>query len=105
VYDVIFLVKRNPSMTQSEFADYWVNKHTPLTSKVPGVTSYICFTTTGAPDGDPAYDGVAILSFADEDAYNRGMASDEFAAAIADAPNFQNTQLTTAILADRHVII
>jgi uncharacterized protein (TIGR02118 family) len=105
VFDVIFLVKRNPSMTQAEFADYWVNEHTPLTSKVPGVSSYVCYTTTGAPEGNPVYDGVAILTFENEAAYQNGMASEEFKAAIADAPNFQNTELTTALLANRHVII
>ncbi len=105
MFDVIFLVKRNPKMTQAEFADYWVNEHTPLTSKVPGVTSYVCYTATGAPEGTPAYDGIAILTFENEEAYTRGIASEEFIAAIADAPNFQNTESTTAILADRHVIV
>jgi uncharacterized protein (TIGR02118 family) len=105
LFDVIFLVKRNPLMTQAEFADYWVNTHTPLTSGVPGVVSYVCYTTTGAPEGHPAYDGVAVLTFENEDAYQKGMASEEFKTAIADAPNFQNTDLTTALLADRHVIV
>jgi uncharacterized protein (TIGR02118 family) len=105
VFDVIFFVKRNPKMTQAEFADYWVNKHTPLTSSVPGVVSYVCFTSTGAPEGEPAYDGVAVLTFENEEAYQNGMASEEFKAAIADAPNFQNIERTTAVLADRHVIV
>ena len=105
MFNVIFLVKRKPSMTQAEFADYWIKKHTPLTASVPGVRSYVCYTTSGAPDGDPAYDGVAILTFDDEAAYLQGIASQEFKTAIGDGPNFQNNELTTAIFADKHAIV
>jgi uncharacterized protein (TIGR02118 family) len=91
-------------MTQDEFADYWINKHTSMTAKVPGMRSYVCYTTTGAPDGVPTYDGVALCTFDSEEDYKRGIAGPEFATAIADGPNFQNTDLTTAIFADKHVI-
>jgi uncharacterized protein (TIGR02118 family) len=104
VFTVIFLVKRKESMTQEEFADYWINQHSPLTAKVPGMRSYVCYTTTGAPDGDPAHDGIALCTFDSEEDYQRGIASPEFATAVADGPNFQNTELTTAIFADKHVI-
>jgi len=105
VFTVIFLVKRNESMTQEEFADYWINQHTPLTAKVPGMRSYICYTTTGAPNGMAAYDGVALCTFDSEEDYQRGIASEEFKTAVADGSNFQNTELTTAIFADMHVIV
>jgi uncharacterized protein (TIGR02118 family) len=106
MFTVIFLVKRKASMTQEEFADYWINQHTHLTAKVPGMRSYICYTTTGAPDGGtPVFDGVAVCSFESEADYKLGLASPEFATAVADGPNFQNTELTTAIFADEHVIV
>jgi uncharacterized protein (TIGR02118 family) len=105
VFTVIFLVKKRDSMTQEEFADYWINQHTPKTAKVPGMRSYVCYTTTGTPAGPPAYDGIALCAFDSEEDYQRGIASEEFKTAVADGPNFQNTELTTAIFADRHVIV
>ena len=60
---------------------------------------------TGAPEGDPAVEGIAILSFDDRQAYERAIASPEFAAAIGDAPNFQDTAATTALFADEYVIV
>ena len=105
MYHVVFLVKRKPGMSQEEFARYWIERHTPLTAKVPGVRAYRCYTATGAPDGAPPCEGVAVLSFDDEAAYRRAADSPEFAAAIADAPNFQNTDATTALFADEHVIV
>jgi uncharacterized protein (TIGR02118 family) len=105
VWTVIFLVKRKESMTQAEFADYWINQHSALTAKVPGLRSYVCYTTNGAPVGVTAFDGVALCTFDTEEDYERGIASPEFATAVADGPNFQNTELTTAIFADKHVIV
>jgi uncharacterized protein (TIGR02118 family) len=105
VFNVIFLVTRKETMSQAEFSDYWIHQHTPLTAAVPGVRSYVCYTATSAPEGEPAYDGVAVLSFDSEEAYQQGIASQEFATAIGDGPNFQNTELTTAFFADRHVIV
>ena len=105
MYHVVFLVKRHPSMTPEEFADYWIESHTPFTAKVPGVRAHRCYPAAGAQADTPPFDGVAILSFDDEAAYRAAIASPEFAAAIGDAPNFQDTDATTAFFADEHVIV
>ena len=105
MFTVVFLVRRAEGMSQAAFARYWIDEHTPLTAKVPGVRAYRCYTATGAPEGEPALEGVAVLSFDDEAAYHRAIASPEFAAAIGDAPNFQNTAATTAFFADEHVVV
>ena len=106
MYHVVFLVKRHPRMTPEEFARYWIEQHTPFTAKVPGVRAYRCYAATGAEEGgDPALDGVAVLSFDDEAAYRAALAGPEFAAALADAPNFQDVAATTAIFADEFVIV
>ena len=105
MYHVVFLVKRNPAMTPEEFARYWIDEHTPLTAKVPGVRAYRCYPAAGTQEGTPPFDGVAILSFDDEAAYQAAIASPEFAAAIGDAPNFQDTAATTAFFAAEHVIV
>ena len=105
MYHVVFLVRRKDGMSQEEFARYWIDEHTPLTAKAPGVRAYRCYTATGAPDGPPPVEGVAVLSFDDEESYRQAIASPEFAAAIADAPNFQDTAATTALFAAEHVIV
>ena len=105
MYHVVFLVKRHTSMTPEEFAAYWIESHTPFTAKVPGVRAYRCYPAAGAQSDTPPFDGVAILSFDDEAAYRVAIASPEFAAAIADAANFQDTAVTTSFFAAEHVIV
>jgi uncharacterized protein (TIGR02118 family) len=105
VYHVVFLVKRRPDVTPEEFARYWIDEHTPFTAKVPGVRAYRCYPAAGPQEGMPLFDGVAILSFDDEAAYRAAIAGPEFAAAIGDAPNFQDTGTTTAFFATEHVIV
>lgn len=105
MFHVVFLVRKATGMSMDEFRRYWIDDHTPLTASVPGVRAYRCYTATEAPDGDPAVEGVAILSFDDEGAYRAAIEGPEFAAAIGDAPNFQDVDATTAIFADEHVIV
>ena len=105
MYHVVFLVKRRFDLDQEGFARYWINEHTPLTAKVPGVRAYRCYPAIRTPDAEAPFDGVAILSFDDEAAYRTAIASPEFAAAIGDAPNFQDTEATTSFFAAEHVIV
>lgn len=105
MFHVIFLVRRKAGMSQEEFARYWIDDHTPLTAKVPGVRAYRCYTATGAPDGEPAVEGVAVLSFDDEAAYRLAIEGPEFAAALGDAVNFQDVDATTALFTAEHIIV
>jgi uncharacterized protein (TIGR02118 family) len=105
MFHVVFLVKKADRLSREEFADYWINEHTPLTAAVPGVRSYRCYVATGADGGEPAYDGVAVLTFDDEASYRRALAGPEFTAALGDAPNFQNVAQTTSLFASEHVIV
>jgi len=105
VFHVVFLVKKSPTMDLAAFTRYWIDEHTPYTAKVPGLRAYRCYAATGAEAGEPVLDGVAVLSFDDEAAYRAALAGPEFAAALADAPNFQDTAATTAIFADEYVIV
>ncbi|MDQ3411061.1 MAG: EthD family reductase [Chloroflexota bacterium] len=105
MFNVVFLVKRRPDLSPEEFARYWVDDHTPLTANVPGIRAYKLYTVTGLHDGEPVFDGVAILSFDDRTAHDTAIASPEFAAAIADAPNFQDVAVTTSFFGDEHVIV
>ena len=105
MHHVVFLVKRHPSMTPDEFARYWTQEHTPLTARVPGVRAYRCYPAAGPQAGVPPFDGVAVLAFDDEPAYRAAIAGPDFAAAIGDAPNFQDTEATIAFFAAEHVVV
>lgn len=105
MFTVVFLVKKKPSMTQAEFTRYWLDEHTSFTAKVPGVRFYRCYPLTDHPGDAPPFEGVAVLGFDDEAAWRRAEASPEFAAAIGDAPNFQDTTATTSFFADERVIV
>jgi uncharacterized protein (TIGR02118 family) len=105
MFTVVFLVKKKSSMTQEEFTRYWIDEHTPFTAQVPGIRSYRCYPMTGYPGSPPPFDAVATLGFDDEAAWRHAEASPELAAAIADAPNFQDTAATTSFVADERVIV
>jgi uncharacterized protein (TIGR02118 family) len=104
MYHVVFLVKKRPDLTQQAFSRYWLDEHTPLTASVAGVCSYRCYPALPGQDDAP-FDGVAILSFDDKAAADAAMASPAFAAALADAPNFQDTATTTAFFADERIVV
>ena len=105
MFTVVFLVKKKASMTQEEFTDYWINEHTPLTAKAPGVVQYRCYPMIGYPGQVPPFDAVAILSFADKAAHDAAMESPELNAALADAENFQTVEDTLAFFADECIIV
>lgn len=105
MFTVVFLVKKKADMSQEEFARYWIDEHTPLTAKAPGVVQYRCYPMTGHAGQTPPFDGVAILSFEDKAAYDRAMASPEFKAALADAPNFQTPEQTVDFFAEERIIV
>jgi uncharacterized protein (TIGR02118 family) len=105
VFTVVFLVKKKPSMSQEEFTRYWLEEHTPFTARVPGVRFYRCYPEGGHPGEAPPFDAVAVLGFDDEAAWRHAESSPEFAAAIGDAPNFQDTGATMAFYAAERVIV
>lgn len=105
MFTVVFLVKKKPTMTQEEFTRYWIEEHTPFTARVPGVRFYRCYPMTSQQDDGPPFDAVAVLGFDDEEAWRTAETSEEFAAAIGDAPNFQDTGATTAFYSQEYVIV
>ena len=105
MFHIVFLCKKRDDMTQQEFTDYWINLHTPLTAKAPGLVAYRCYPSIGHPDKPAPFDAVAVCSFTDRGAYDAAMESPEFQAALADAVNFQNTDETVAFWATEHVIV
>lgn len=105
MFHVIFLVKKKAGMPDEEFVRYWIDEHTPLTAKVPGVRAYRCYPSIGHDGERPPFDAVAILSFDDENAWRVAETSPELAEAIGDAPNFQTADETMSFYAREFVIV
>ena len=105
MYHIVFLVTRRADMTQDEFIAYWINQHTPLTAKLPGLRSYRCYPMIGQMDGPkPPFDAVAYIAFDDEASCRAALESEEFTTALADAPNFQQVDATYGFFAKEYVI-
>ena len=58
-----------------------------------------------APVGKPRFLGVASLSFADQDGFGVAAASPEFAAALADVPNFADADRLPTAFVEEVVIV
>jgi uncharacterized protein (TIGR02118 family) len=106
VYHVVFLVKKKSEMTQEEFVDYWINQHSPLTARIPGLREYRCYQLIASIDErDVPFDAVAYIAFDDEQACKAALASGEMAAAGADAVNFQTVDETYGFYAKEYRIV
>ncbi|GAB3656126.1 EthD family reductase [Nocardioides korecus] len=71
------------------FDEHYATVHGPLAAKIPGLLSYTSHKADPGPDGSPAdHYLVAVLTFADRDAFRAGFGGPEGQAAGADVPNF-----------------
>lgn len=86
----ISVLKRHPDMSVEAFQDYWLNRHAPIVSRLPGLRRYVQSHTLlgGYRKQTPAADGLAELWFDDLDAMRRLEGTDEMAAVLADEGRF-----------------
>lgn len=101
----IFLLRRRPDMTVAQFQDYWITGHAPQIPRDAGILRYVqCHQVPESyADGEPPYDGVAELSFADDAAFLAYWTSPRIQAIFgADAPRFLDGAHCTAFLAEEN---
>lgn len=103
---VIEIVKRKPQMGVEAFQDYWLDTHGPIVSKLPGLARYVQSHARlgGYRRGEPAFDGIAEVWFADKEALAAVGSTPELAAAREDEPNFIDTDQLIELVVDDHVI-
>jgi uncharacterized protein (TIGR02118 family) len=88
-YQVIYQVFRKEGMSQEEFGRYWRDVHGPIAAALPLVRGYDNYLVSSAMQAaDPVPDGFTILRFDSKEDADAAMASEEMAAAGADAANF-----------------
>lgn len=102
----LVLLTRRADMSFEEFSKYWKEVHAPIGGKMPECESYIQYHGGVAPaNGEPAYDGVALLKFKDMDALQRSWESPEGQATAADIPNFLDGEKIVMLFNEEHVIV
>ncbi len=105
MFTVSYVVYERVGMPREEALRYWRKTHGPIVAKVPGLRRYVQQHAVAAPDGSPSFLGLAWLVFDDQDAFAAAAAGPEFAAALADLPNFADeTRLPTAFV-EKHTIV
>jgi uncharacterized protein (TIGR02118 family) len=98
MFTVTFVLREKPGTSRADALRYWREQHAPIATEVPGVRRYVQQHAIGAPEGDPPFLGIGSLTFDDQEAFAAAAASAEFAAAIADVPNFADGQMETAFV-------
>jgi len=99
MFTVSFVIYEKAGMPRDEALRYWREEHGQIVARIPGVRSYVQQHAVGAPEGEPPFLGLAWLSFDDQESFASVAGGPEFAAALADLPNFgDETRLPTAFV-------
>jgi len=102
---VIFFRRRN-GMSREAFHEHWSTTHADLILKLPGLRGYAqSHVFDGAIAGcEPLYDAVAESWFDDTQAMRTLAKTPEYAAVLADEPNFIDRASINAIITEEHRI-
>ena len=87
---VIIFFKRKPGMLVEDFQKHWRTTHADTIVRLPGIRKYIQSHVLSSAycKGEPVCDGVAESYFDDIDAMKKLAKTPEYAAVLADEPNF-----------------
>jgi uncharacterized protein (TIGR02118 family) len=87
---LIAFLKRKPGMSMADFKKRWVDEHTKISGKMPGLLGYyVNINIENQPDNrEPNYDGTAELWWNSVEEMEAAFASDIGVAAGKDADQF-----------------
>ena len=103
MFKMIILLKKKPTLTNDEFASYWLETHAPLAKRMPGLRKYVVNVVKRPPNREPDFDGVVELWFDDVASMKKAFTSSEGAATQKDTEAF-TANLTTMYI-DEHSIL
>jgi uncharacterized protein (TIGR02118 family) len=86
VIKLVELLVRKEGTTHAEFADYWLDDHSPIAAEMPGVEKYVTSLPTDPEKAE--YDGVLELYFEDMESLRNAFDSVAGAETLADAEEF-----------------
>ena len=102
---MVGLLPRRSDMTPEQFRDYWSTTHAEITAKVPGLRSYVQNICLPDENGDPAYDGVAVLGFDDAESMHEALATPEWQDVLADVPKFVDDSRIVIMTGEDNVVV
>ncbi|MGH9011731.1 MAG: EthD family reductase [Acidimicrobiia bacterium] len=102
---MIGLMPRRPDMSPGEFREYWNTTHAAITAKVPGLRLYVQNMCLPDENGDPPYDGVAVLGWDDDESMARSLATPEWEAVLDDVPKFVDTTRVVIMIGEDNVVV
>jgi uncharacterized protein (TIGR02118 family) len=105
VKKMIGLMPRRPDMSPAEFREYWNTTHAAITAKVPGLRSYVQNMCLPDENGDPPYDGVAVLGFDDDASMAKALGTPEWEAVLADVPKFVDQTRVVIMIGEDNVVV
>jgi len=82
MFKAIILLSRKEEFSRSEFKNWWLNEHSKLASKLPGLKK-ICFNLV--KNEDSPYDGVSELWFDSEEDFTSSYESEIGKTVVADS--------------------
>jgi uncharacterized protein (TIGR02118 family) len=82
---MVVLASRPNAWTQAQFTEWWRGPHADAAKLLPGLLAYRHGAVTRDYDSPeaPGWDGHSVLTFADQAALDRAIASPQWAAAVA----------------------
>lgn len=103
---IVIFFKRKPAMSVDDFQKHWRTTHADIIVRLPGIRRYIQshVLASGYRKGEPVYDGVAESYFDDTQAMKALAKMPEYAAVLADEPNFIDRASMGSIITDEYVI-
>jgi uncharacterized protein (TIGR02118 family) len=103
MFKMMILLKKKPTLTDEEFAKYWLETHAPLASKMPGLRKYVVNVVRRPPNREPDYHGVVELWFDDIEVMRKAFTTPEGAATQKDTEAFASSVTTMYI--DEHSVL
>jgi uncharacterized protein (TIGR02118 family) len=102
---MIGLMVRRANTSPEQFREYWSTTHAEITAKVPGLVSYVQNVCLPDGNGDPAYDGVAVLGFEDAAGMEKALGTPEWAAVMDDVPKFVDVDRAVIMTGEDNVVV
>lgn len=103
---MVIFFKRKAGMTVEAFQEHWRTRHAAIISRLPGIRRYVqnAVLASAYRKGEPAFDAIAESWFDDTQAMKNLARTPEYAAVLADEPNFIDAATMGSIITDEHVV-
>lgn len=94
MYNLVLLAARPPDWTHDQFIDWWRGEHAEVTRVLPGLRAWRHTEVEHAFEArSEGWDGLSVLSFDTEDDLRKALASEEWAAAVAQVGDMKGKRI------------